>query len=238
MNTQIIQIARKNIYLTDNHHEVLLPWAMERERHGKALFILTLDHHTDTLPAFTHASEIAGHPVCQKADFRDHEAIVQALKILRHDEHFDYALQNHIIAGAWLFTHENFSLEHDARLHIIHEPPASKDLSALQYYYSRALESEFLTRQLQLAALTPDQLPEPFVLDIDLDYFKGRNSIQPEDSRIFSHIVRQATAITISRETDWVRLLNMDFDRSLNSDYFQVQLLSKIRQILQERPAE
>lgn len=232
MNPRIIQIANKNIYLTDNHHEVLLPWAMERRQHDTPLFVLTLDHHTDTLPAFTHMTEISGEKFFLKADYRNSEDILQALKYLRHDEHFDYALQCDIIHGASFFTHQNFSVDHDPRLQIIHEAPVDNDLSTLKAYYSQALESDFLLHNLKTANLCINQLPQPFILDIDLDYFKGEKSIQPQNADVFADMIRQASAVTISRETDWVRLLNMDFNRALNSDYFQNHLLSMIRHIL------
>ncbi|MEI3003883.1 MAG: hypothetical protein V8T87_04585 [Victivallales bacterium] len=50
--TQIIKkiINKKKVYIVEEHHHVLLPWASEREQLGIAPHVLTLDHHTDTLP--------------------------------------------------------------------------------------------------------------------------------------------------------------------------------------------
>ena len=63
MNITILKIEGKNIYLAENHHEVILAWAEERKKLETLPSILTLDHHTDTLPAFTHATEKDGNKI-------------------------------------------------------------------------------------------------------------------------------------------------------------------------------
>ena len=158
------------------------------------------------------------------------------MKILRHDEHFDYALKCGIIQDALLLTHEDFSIDHDRRLRIIHEDPEEHSIEALRSYYGKALESNYLKHLFDLAGVPG--MKKPFILDIDLDYFKTAHSVAPEDSAVFDSLIRNASAITISRETDWVRLLNMDFDRTLNSDFFQNRVLGHIQRVLTEHSAD
>lgn len=58
-------------------------------------------------------------------------------------------------------------------------------------------------------------MPEdrPYILDIDLDYFKGEASVNPADPSLFLKLIRDAAAVTVCRERDWVRLLNLDFGK-------------------------
>ena len=41
-------IRGKRIFLVEDHHHVLLPWAELRRASSQAFSTLTLDHHTDT----------------------------------------------------------------------------------------------------------------------------------------------------------------------------------------------
>ena len=204
-------INGKSVYLVEDHHHALLPWAYERDRLGIAPHVLTLDHHTDTLPAFTHYDETHEKPHEKQIANHGAEALENALKDLRHDEHFDFAIRNGIIASATIFSHVNFSREVNPAIRIIHDPPPDDKLETLARYYARALETEFLSANLERAPL-PHGLP--FILDIDLDYFKGEKSIKPEDSSLFRELIRKSAVITIARERDWVRLLNMDYGKT------------------------
>ena len=157
------------------------------------------------------------HPGSRSMALLEHafaEALENALKDLRHDEHFDFAIRNGIIASATIFSHVNFSRDVNPAIRIIHDPPPDDKLETLARYYARALETEFLSANLERAPL-PHGLP--FILDIDLDYFKGEKSIKPEDSSLFRELIRKSAVITISRERDWVRLLNMDYGNRLFS---------------------
>lgn len=223
--TQIIKkiINKKKVYIVEEHHHVLLPWASEREQLGIAPHVLTLDHHTDTLPEYTHYDETHETPHEKRIDRRDPRQIEAALKDLRHDEHFDFAIRNDIISSATIFSHVNFSRDVNPRITIIHDPPPDEERKTLEHYYSRALETEFLENNLKHAPL-PER---PCILDIDLDYFKGEKSIHPQNSSLFMELIQKSAVITISREQDWVRLLNMDFGNRL-SGYFEEGILQMI----------
>ena len=220
--TQVLQknINGKTVYLVEDHHHALLPWALERERLGIAPHVLTLDHHTDTLPAFTHYDETHETPHDKKIANLSVNAIENALNDLRHDEHFDFAIRNGILASATIFSHVNFSRDVNPAIRIVHDPPPDDRNETLAAYYARALETEFLAANLRRAPLPPGM---PFLLDIDLDYFKGEKSVHPGNSSLFRELIRKSAVITISRERDWVRLLNMDFGKRL-FPYFEEQL--------------
>lgn len=222
-------VAGKRVYLVEDHHHVLLPWGRECIRAGMPLRTLTLDHHTDTLPAFTHEFEISGVPYAFSCDDWRQEAILcKHLEVMRHDEHIDYATRVGMVDSAVLFTHVNYSISRNPAIRIIQEPPQNEEKETLKRYYGQALESKFLTRNLLLAGF--DSYPqEGFLLDLDLDYFKTPNSFEPADSEVFYELIRRCCAITISRERDWVRLLNMDFDRRVTSEVIESAILRHIR---------
>lgn len=43
-----------------------------------------------------------------------------------------------------------------------------------------------------------------FILDVDLDYFNTRDSINPKNSQIFYRLIRNCVGISIAKETDYV----------------------------------
>ena len=69
--------------VVEEHHQVLPFWAATAGN-GTLDFILTLDHHTDVLPAF---SRMETKPEIDRNN--PEKAILQ----LRHDEHIDWALR-------------------------------------------------------------------------------------------------------------------------------------------------
>ena len=71
----------------------------------------------------------------------------------------------------------------------------------------------------------------PYILDIDLDYFNTRKSIEPDDPEEFYKLIREAEAITIAKESSCVESLQHD-DENLTSDYLLEKLLEHIKKAL------
>lgn len=109
--------------------------------------------------------------------------------------------------------------------------PRSKD------YADQALESDFLRRHLELieeitqSAGVPGLYEAPFVLDIDLDYFNTRQSVQPVDHEIFHELIRRAEIITIAREPKCVTNLQKPGE-NLTSDWLEAELKRHIKEAL------
>ncbi|MDD4180340.1 MAG: UPF0489 family protein [Victivallaceae bacterium] len=212
----------KNVYIVEEHHQVLLPWSLERLKLKTAPIVLTLDHHTDVLPAFNERI-----PVEHQQFSRTPDIVRRAIDDLRHDEHLDFAIRSDIISRAVLFSHVNYAENVNPAIKIINfenlpEYPSTPELRVkLQEYYGRVLENDYLQKCLKSAEFLPfEQL---FILDIDLDYFISERSIQPENSTIFKMLFEQCHCVTISMERDWVRLLNQDWEKS-DADYFLLEL--------------
>jgi hypothetical protein len=74
---------------------------------------------------------------------------------------------------------------------------------------NEVLEAPYLHRELDLAQEIatsigiPDLLAEPYILDLDLDFFHTHKSLSPDDPSVFHSLIRGALAITIATEPDW-----------------------------------
>lgn len=206
-------INGKRVHEVEDHHHVLIPWMQERQKLAAPPHVITLDHHTDVLTAFHHYDEVNSQPHAVAVDPES------AIADLRHDEHFDFAIKNGIISSADIIPHGNFTENVNPAIRVLHEHGKETDPAE----FVRVLESDFLRRKLET-------IPQPpYLLDIDLDVFKGEKSIAPDDPEMFFELIRGAEAVTISRERDWVRLLNLDHGRR-TFEFFLERLYTLIDQ--------
>lgn len=131
--TQEITISEKSIYVFNDHHTALLAWAKERRKMQQAPYLITLDSHTDTRPAFTaHICRQEGHDtseseleelsreLCRQIDFADEQSVEDAVRRLRHDEHIDCAVKSGILNSAFVIAYRGCggtrSIEEDEHL--------------------------------------------------------------------------------------------------------------------------
>ena len=186
--------------LVEQHHHVLLPWCALAQDTGLRFHAVTLDHHTDVLAAFTRSAV--------KGDFdaSSEESVRRNLELLHHDEHIDWALKSGVLASSRILSHENFTMPADPRITISCDPlwPSSQEIlegsAAARSAAAQVLERGFLARQIP-------EIPDPLILDIDLDYFLCDAALHPRDPSFFQELAERARLITVSRESDWVRLL-------------------------------
>lgn len=104
-------INNKKIYIVEQHHHALLPWAKYRKTLLKAPILISLDHHTDTRSAFLYNSydfkkdkpnEVLRKQLIQDVDFENENSMINALTKLRNDEHIDTSIQSDIISKAFI----------------------------------------------------------------------------------------------------------------------------------------
>ena len=179
---------------------------------------LTLDHHTDTLPAFGRAA--ADEETRQKwiagVDFRKAQTVTEALRVLRHDEHLDLALRSGMISRSVVIAHyDNPGCANDKIQVVAPDWPELtlllNDPDRFRPLASAVLEDAFLAPLLEKAAFVPEE-NSGFILDIDMDYALANDVFSPEKSTVFQRLLRCAGLITISREEVWLRLLRIDPD--------------------------
>jgi hypothetical protein len=96
------------------------------------------------------------------------------------------------------------------------------------------LETRFIQERLEIvsavcrASGVPPPLERPFILDIDLDYFRTRRSIAPNDATLFYEIVRRSIGITVARESICVENGRLD-DGGFTASWLEQRLLEHIQ---------
>lgn len=205
--------TEKKSRIHELHHHVLESWDLLKKQ---TPYVVCFDHHTDILPAFlrNNVPENAG------------KCLVEDIKHLRHDEHFDYALKYRIISGACIISHTPAATIPAQGIQVLYNGDFSEDepLNSEKYrrYFDEAVEDRFLE---QFSEFFP---AENYILDIDCDYFKTEKSLDPDSCEIFRRLMRNAEMITFSREDDWVKLLTFEDSRNFTPEY----IISKLTQLL------
>ena len=195
--------------VVEEHHQVLPFWA-EIAGDGTLDFILTLDHHTDVLPAF---SRLENKPEINRSEPE------KAVVLLRHDEHIDWALRAGIMKEAIILSHENFTEPAHPAMRVICPglwPETQAILNSEPAAVSAAekvLEPEYL----QYAVFRND-LSKNYILDIDLDNFLCEKALHPEKPEFFLELANHAKGISISMERDWQRILRLKGETFTSND--------------------
>ena len=187
-----------DIVITDLHHEVLAAWAACRGHAGIPLQVLSLDFHTDVLN-------------CARRNIPFPVNAAEAVNVLHHDEHFDWALRAKIISRAVIIALSPCAVppEHPAL-----EVRRSGSLPDMESMLNDAAEFRPVARMVLddrfLVPLLADGFPdEPYIQDIDCDYIMCREALEPEQSSFLRRLMHGAQLITLSREEAWVKILKL-----------------------------
>lgn len=115
-------------------------------------------------------------------------------------------------------------------------PGATEDEQHLRHC-DLAVEKSYLDVKLKIAnkmaeslGIT-DLLSEDFILDIDLDYFRTAESINPQDPSAFYELIRRSAAITIALEPKFVIYERVEGE-NITSDFLYPKLLKHIENAL------
>ena len=180
------------------HHQVLEAWEEFRKSCTVAPQVLSLDFHTDTLD-------------CRRRNIPLPDSAAEAVKLLHHDEHFDWALRSGIISRAVIIALSPGAVppEHPALTVINH--PETPDLQTL--LNSPECSRSFLQSVLSdrfLAPLLPENFPgTPYILDIDCDFILCSAALKKEKISLLRTLAANAGLITLSEENDWVKILKL-----------------------------
>jgi len=228
-----INIGGKDVYIVKSHHHVLQSWAEIRRTLSAAPALLTLDHHTDTYEPFLRHRYHATHrtlgddegaamaallpEMIAELRYDDEVSVQDAIAKLHNDEHVLTAImagivsrgfvvnlsdENHSETGIIYLTSSICAIDCEARPH---------DDDCVSKHSAQALESIYLDHELaDLNAMAQnDGVPtveaEPYILDIDLDYFHSEKAVEPDDPATFYRLVQNAIAVTVATEPDYVR---------------------------------
>mgnify|MGYP000193827666 CR=1 FL=1 len=106
-------INSKDVYIFRDHHHALLPLSIIRGDFETAPILITLDHHTDTRPAYlNHMFHTYGEDSVDSIELREslaskviyslEDSVNAAIQNLRHDEHIHAAILSDIIKFAFV----------------------------------------------------------------------------------------------------------------------------------------
>ncbi len=208
-------VINPEIRIHELHHHVLASWAELKEDLPS---VITFDHHTDILKSFS--KYCANNPYPPDAG----EDLAKDIKLLQHDEHFDYAIKYNIISSALIISHTPAVTEPRKNLQVLYDADFAEDeplnSEKFRLYADCALEDAFLEQFL------PYFPQKNYILDIDCDYFKTEKSLNPAQNSIFRNLMRNARMITFSREADWVRLLTFENMQTFTPEYIIERLCS------------
>lgn len=222
----------KKMYICENHHHVLLPWAQIRQSHNE-LNLLTLDHHTDIHDAFlsylyNHKKETLDALISQ-IDFRNEATIRCTIEKLKNDEHIQTSIECGIIKKGFVISYDGFYdqpssneftnitqntdtyiqfLMHSISLPEIQTYPDSNLYVVGTYEYlndENGVSDDFLAAMLsKIQTMSGIYISRTnFIFDIDLDYFHSYKSLRGSDLMVFRHLLQVAAAITIATEPDF-----------------------------------
>ena len=180
------------------HHEVLPIWEKWRESVSQPLRVICLDFHTDVLD-------------CRRRGIADPVNAAEAVRVLHHDEHFDWALRHGILSSALIAAWSPCPVPPEHPALEVCRPPQLPELDVMlnepekyRPLAEKVLESSFLQ------TIIPEGIPaEPYILDIDCDCIQCEAALHPADGSFIDDLARHAVGITLSREEDWVKLLRL-----------------------------
>lgn len=237
-----IHFLGKPLCIFENHAQALLPWSRWRTKLGKPLKLITLDHHSDTNSCYLRSLfKKIGRDVeemerlrtlrLNAINYENESDVINGLEGLYHDEHIHAALKLGVITQAYVIQHSFDVIDPSLAERGMQVLPTEVNLKAdseevKQESFDRVLESDFLTRQLEQfknSEIPFDMKKDDYILDIDLDVFKSKKSVQPECHRVYKELADHAVAITIARESEWVSRLS--YDKDLTVEFLEEQTL-------------
>jgi len=232
-----ITIGGKDVYIVRSHHHVLQGWAEVRRSQASAPALLTLDHHTDLEAPFDDLRYWTIHPrggdrdiaatnallpgMIKAIDWNIEATVTAAIDDLKHDEHIRTAVQAKILSRAFVVNLQTDNIA-DKEVYATYGGCDATGCTKLIHNdrclrprYDRVLESMYLDHELaRLAGMAqtdgvPGPEAEPYILDIDLDYFHTEKAIDPDDPATFYRLVKNALAVTIATEPECVKNLRL-----------------------------
>lgn len=266
-------IYGKKIFIFENHATAFYVWATNYPLNGSKPYLITLDHHTDTLLAFCRFAYNSCEGETDKAitlqqqllkdiDLSDCNSISSAVDKLKHDEHIDAAIKTGIISHSFSLqlmeptgTLSNEEIEYfkidqiERMVNQIPRPdgpytysmpqdkmfiiPPYKSITDQDLLNNKnwVLEDFYLQKQIDIIKCVMRSsglaCSSPYILDIDLDYFQTLKSVYPDTTNLFYGLIRNASYITIAKESSCVEMLKVEGE-SINSEMLLDRILHHI----------
>lgn len=197
-----IVVASTPIFVFDDHNMALPAWGVCSYRQKQRLNLLTFDYHTDTHPSFhCHVFDKTGEPAdCTHLGLNNPE-IMKLLDGL-HYELNDFDFEDIFkLAISYVKNDEQILTGVDLG-YLSSYTVVTRDESDSSYETDDRLlgyNATYLTRHSHLWR-NIYAIPDPILLDFDLDYFGSRSDFDSDFMNQIAPLVKRAKAITIARE--------------------------------------
>lgn len=159
-------ISEKDIWIVENHNEVLYPWSVCRRKTGMPLDLITMDYHTDTHEAFCSAAYGNGYEndykerqksFIDKFDFCSDEKIEWAIENIKNDEQIKTAMATGILGSVFVIAYD----------HELRNIPKS-DEERKSYAFFQEHQVEILMRKIEQPTYKPpyhySEIEEPLYI--------------------------------------------------------------------------
>ena len=214
------------IYLFEEHNMALAVWGNESYQQGRPLTLVTLDAHTDTHAPFNQKYFIRygngheyslEHPYIQSIIKDKHYRIsdFRFTDVFKLSEIIDNSEQ---IQTAYFFGYI------DKYIVISHSNNESSKVMQDEDIYE-GYDAKYISKDDMFNANL--ELTKPYILDIDLDFFISKKTLNKRFIEWINPIVQNAAVITIAKEPRYFNRLKVDMNFS-NEE--ALQLVIKIIQ--------
>lgn len=249
------EIGGKSVYIVDDHHKALAAWSIERRKFTSAPYLLTIDHHTDTMEAFRSYVSLAASEDClldedaleaeliAAIDWSSDESVAEAIIKLAHDEQIHAATKSNTLSASFsiqLSDQDGYVEPNENAIYVVPYKCAIGcnkkvyDDECAVHHALEIIDAPYLDDQLRrIGEITqgiglPNIESLPYILDIDLDVFHSMKATNPGDASTFRRLIRGALAITIATESEWVERLWKDKDNEPSADQLLTAIIGHI----------
>lgn len=237
---ELIIINKKQIYICEKHHHVLKFWYSQKK---EDLYLLTFDHHTDLHRAFQGELNKRSKEIDNQTDWDlEQNKLLESLvnkdfseiDLLRHDEHIDAAILLEVFKRVLIYSYDSYCNK-PQRVYCIGSEKYNGQKAINNYNYDesdKVIETEYLMKNFEkfdFIGIKETEWLSNFILDIDLDFFKTKKSIDPDNVEYFKYLIKNCKAITVAKESTFVNSLKEDED--LSSEYLLKSLLNLINEV-------
>lgn len=255
----------KDVAIVQHHHEVLESWCRASGQN-----VIHLDYHTDSHSALLYYSYYEArkrlgaenHPQASKmqqkivdeeiALYQKTKDIRRVIKLLRNDEHIDFAVRTGIISRSFALAKEdgyNFNSNENV-FSIERQYPEYRHQKIMEYcptcvpgcqrtphndacsidVAASSIDDAVLRTAISKFIQYEPNLLDNFILDIDCDYFTSAKSLTPSSMSVFQDLIKRSTLVTIALEPDFVRMCRLEHE-TITSDVICSRILSIIKSL-------
>lgn len=224
---RILKICDKDVYVVDRHQYVLPIWSYYSNINDCSYELVSIDYHPDTNPPFWQKAYYRAivdnreedeqyllsisESMINKVDPSDFENIVTYVNDLNNDEHINSAMKLGYLRDYHMINCMDKHLYDTGTHYLIDE-----------FNFGSLKDDMFKSIGFEIPK-------NPFILDIDLDYFLLIDNFKQENMDTFKMLVKNSEFITIARSVKYFNYLRQEnFDINQCED----MLLKLIEDIL------